>query len=314
MLAISFAAFLFLGVPQQTNASPNQEQAIEEKASPPEPLKSDPDQAAMRQPRKAAEQVVAVDGAKAPPSKPDIEKIIAKRRAEFEPHRQAAIRINQMAANIHSEKDARALVDAVAEELTNHRHLMWAAQSIRHRVAHAEFLAVADPANLIPDQSIVHIWNEYVREIDAPEEALITLTEVQRMRYGRYRMSKMMWEREWGQTIWNMPNVHAVSEDGAIADGGRPLEMLDILNSLYNRFPDVLFGRDRAQKGPLVAADMAQLASGPGHGRVVVSSGFLTQMPADPIRPAEARYQQEHGDTAYQHMIRRLFDELFPPE
>jgi hypothetical protein len=34
----------------------------------------------------------------------------------------------------------------------------------------------------------------------------------------------------------------------------------------------------------------------------------------NPIRPAEQRYVQEHGSIAYDQLLKRLFDELFPAE
>jgi len=82
-------------------------------------------------------------------------------REKYEPIRQAAIHVNELAGNIHSESDARAFIDAVAEQLTGHKHQSWTTRSIRHRVAHAEYQAVSDPAGLIPEQRIVDVWNEY---------------------------------------------------------------------------------------------------------------------------------------------------------
>jgi len=41
-------------------------------------------------------------------------------KASFEIHRQAALRLNEMAQNIHSEADARKFVDGVEEELFGH--------------------------------------------------------------------------------------------------------------------------------------------------------------------------------------------------
>src|SRR5262249_37794229 len=59
-----------------------------------------------------------------------------------EPAQQTAIRINEMAGNIHSEADARTFVDAVAQELTGHNRMSWTTKSIRHSVAHAEYETV----------------------------------------------------------------------------------------------------------------------------------------------------------------------------
>lgn len=304
MLAFSLALLLvFAGAAQSDPGQPSAAQKTT-----PSPSQLDP-----TQPDHVSADIVL----HAAPQKPvapdaDTQKRIAELRARHEPHRQAAIRINEMAANIRSEKDARAFVDAVAEELTSHKHLMWAALTYRRRVAHAEYEAVSDPGNRVSEQRVADLWNEYVREIDAPEQALVTVDEIHRLRIGRYRMSQFMWQREFGQTIWNMPNIHAVSENGTLADSGRPLEMLDVLNRLYSSFSDVLFGRERAHNVPALGADDPQLVPGSGTARLVVRSSL--QLPGDPIRPAELRYQQDHGETAYRQLLQRLFDELFPAE
>src|ERR1700686_54249 len=87
----------------------------------------------------------------------------------YELARQAALRLNELAGNIHSESDAREFVDAVAGRFLEHEYRYWAAQGVRYQVAHAEYEAVAH-SRLIPERRIVNIWNEYVREIDAPAE------------------------------------------------------------------------------------------------------------------------------------------------
>lgn len=78
-------------------------------------------------------------------------------------------------------------------------------------MAHAEYEAVSDPSRLIPEQRIVDLWNEYVRELDAPEETLVTLAEVHNLRDAMYFGSKAMWKREgFTQQIWTAPDIHAV--------------------------------------------------------------------------------------------------------
>ena len=34
----------------------------------------------------------------------------------------------------------------------------------------------------------------------------------------------------------------------------------------------------------------------------------------NPVRPAEQRFVQEHGSEVYERMLKRLFDELLPPD
>ncbi len=154
-------------------------------------------------------------------------------RQQHEPARQRAIHINDLAGNIHAEADARAYVDAVAEELTGHRHMPWTTRSIRHRVAHAEYEAVTDPSRQIPEQRIVDIWNEYVREIDAPAEALVTVAEVHNLRDAMYsNASDRMWKNEMTQSLWTMPNVYSIDADGKVASGCRAVEALKIIRDM----------------------------------------------------------------------------------
>src|SRR5579863_5228376 len=115
---------------------------------------------------------------------------MAEAREQYEAGRQAAIRVNELAGNIRSEDDARVFVDAVAERLMSDQLEMWTTLGIRHRVAHAEFEAVSNPSRLIPEQRIVDVWNQYVRELDAPEETLVTLAEVRNLRDAMYTSNR----------------------------------------------------------------------------------------------------------------------------
>jgi len=164
----------------------------------------------------------------------------AEIQKQREPARQQAIHINDLAGNIHSEAEARAYVDAVAEVLTGHRHMLWTTRSIRRRVAHAEYEAVTDPARQIPEQRIVDVWNEYVREIDAPAEALVTVAELHNLRDSMYvGASRFAWKREINQSIWTMPNIYALDADGKIASGCRALETLKIIHDMHDQFQNV---------------------------------------------------------------------------
>src|SRR5712671_1815037 len=92
-----------------------------------------------------------------------------------ERHRQAAIRMNELAAHINSEADARAFVDAVADMFADSLPPAWATRGIRERIARAEYEAVSDPLRQVPEQRIADVWNKYVREIGASEEAVVTV-------------------------------------------------------------------------------------------------------------------------------------------
>ena len=252
-------------------------------------------------------------------------------RLSREPEREEAVRLNELAANIHSDADARKLVNAVAEVLSHHRHLFWAGQKYRHRVARAEFGAVSDPAGLIAEDRIVAVWNDYVREIEAPEEALITVAELHSFRALDYHSSQRTWERETTQSLWSMPNIYAVDSSGSLAEGCRALEALKLVNNLHAQFYRLHFVRREltATTSPPEEPPKRMTAPAITRGRIAAPQIATKEIAApkisgtvqghieryqDPIQPAAARYQQEHGKQEYEQLVRRLFDELFPSE
>ena len=287
MIAIPLFALLLIGAPQDSPASTST-------PTPPEAVKT------------------------APRFTPEQEQQIKQKEEQFrlsrEPDIQEAERLNELAANIHAETDARKLVDAVAEQITHHRHLFWAGQKYRHRVAHAEFAAVSDSA-LIPEERIAEVWNEYVREIDAPEEALISVAELHNFRVQELHVSQHNWELEMSRSIWSMPNIYAVDSTGGLAEGCRALESLKIINNLHDQFSRVHFARQRAERetSNAEAAQKKLAAPAIGRGRVVASTHLRATAYVDPIRPAVARYLQEQGQHEYDQLVRLLFDELLPP-
>ena len=88
---------------------------------------------------------------------------------EYEQHKKTAIRINDLAGRIHSEADASTFVSEIAGFLAKELPPAWASSGIRQRVAHAEYEAVGNPAKVIPEQRVVDVWNQYAREIGAPD-------------------------------------------------------------------------------------------------------------------------------------------------
>jgi len=305
MIAIPLLAVLLLGSPQDSAvvAAP-QVSASQDSSTSASP-------AAVAAPRRFTSQLT-------PEQQEQIKQKQEEFRIQHEPERQTAIRLNDLAGSIHSEADARKLVDAVAEELTHHRHLLWAGLTIRRSVAHAEYEAVSNPSGLIPEQRIVDVWNEYVREIDAPEEALVTVAELHNLRDSMYvGASRLSWKNDLAQSVWTMPNIYALDADGKISDGCRALEALKIIHDMHDSFMNVRIARARTQKGVLASAVLAQReqASSQAPTRIFASGQLriLTSNP-DPIRPAVFRYQQEHGMDSYNQLVRRLFAELLPAE
>jgi len=234
-------------------------------------------------------------------------------RQKYEPIRQAAIHLNELAANIHSEADAMAFVDAAGEHLAGHDLPNWTTKSIRRRVAHFEYEAVADSSHLIPEQNIVNVWNEYVRELDAPEEALVTVVEIHNLRDGMFSSSQFLWKKTGMQSFWTIPNLYAVDADGKVANGCRAVEALKILHDMFYRFENLRGARERVRKGVL-ASDLARQREKTGDARPPVIRAQLMALPPSPVQPAVSRYFQAHSQLDYMNLLERLFGELFPAE
>jgi hypothetical protein len=229
---------------------------------------------------------------------------------EYERHKQAAIRINELARRIHSEADASAVVSEIAGLFAKELPPAWASGSIRQRVAHAEYESVRNPATLIPEQRIVDVWNQYVKEIGAPDEAIVSVAEIHNMRDGSFTFAQLMWARG-NQTIWTMPNVFALGPDGRVADSCRALDAIRVIHDLESLFQNLRGARDRLRKGIVPSEEIKKRVGDPNaqpHGTVRLEAHADT----NPTRPAEQRYVQEHGTVAYGQLLARLFDALFP--
>jgi len=105
------------------------------------------------------------------------------------------IKLTTLAERIHSEADAVAFVDKIAEVFAATLPPIWVTRSVRQQVAHAEFEAVSNPSRLIPEQRIADVWNRYVREIGASEEALVTAAEIHNLRDADFAVSQLWWSR-----------------------------------------------------------------------------------------------------------------------
>src|SRR6202050_1205591 len=229
--------------------------------------------------------------------------------------RQGAIQVNELAGHIHSEADARAFVDAVAERLTGNQLQSWITRGIRYRIAHAEFEAVSDQSQLIPEQRIADGWNAYVRELDAPEGTLVTAAELHNLRDATYTMNKRMWKNErFPQSLWTVPDVYAVDAEGRVAGGGRAVEALRILHDMSFSFQSVLGARARVQKGTMVSDLVKQRDKDSTLRPLAARSELTATRNENPVRMAEYHYVQAHGERDYQRLLERLFGELFPAE
>jgi hypothetical protein len=242
------------------------------------------------------------------PSGPSPE-MLQRAREDAERHKQAAIRINELAGQIHSERDARDLVGEIAAIFEKELPPAWATRSIRERVARAEYESAADSA-LIPEQRIVDIWNEYVRQIGGPQEALVTTAEIHNLRDAEFTGARYMWARG-SQQIWTVPGIYAIGNDGKVAEGCRAIEAVRVIYDLY-RYDNLLGARDMVKRGVL-ASDLVKNVSDKTPGRAVAR--LEARRPyVNPVQSAERSYLQEHGPVEYEQLMKSLFDKLFPQD
>jgi hypothetical protein len=243
---------------------------------------------------------------------PDEQETMQQRaHLEYERHRQAATRINDLAARIDSDADALAFVEGIAGVFADLLPPAWTGPSIRQRVAHAEYETVSDPSRLILEQRIADVWNKYVREIGAPEEAVVNTAEIHSMRDAAFASSQSLWTRGMNQTIWTMPNIYATAPSGKIADGCRAVEALRVIHDLDRMFDNLRSARDRLRKGIVLSDEMRKdLENTNPTGK---TTGRLTSRTyIDPLRLAEHGYMREHGVDGFNKLLERLFVELFP--
>src|SRR5216683_7761708 len=228
-----------------------------------------------------------------------------------ERHRQAAIRMNELAARISSEADARAFVDAVADMFADSLPPSWVTAGIRERIAHAEYEAVSDPLQQIPEHRIADVWNKYVREIGAPEEAIVTAAEIHSMRDGTFAAVQVMWSRGTNQTAWTMPSIFAVGGDNKVAAGCRAVEAIRVIHDLDNLFDNLRSARERLRKG-IVASDAMKKPLENTNANQKTTARLEVRINSNPLWPAEIRYVREHGVEHFNQFLEMLLEELFP--
>lgn len=229
---------------------------------------------------------------------------------QHERHRQTAVRINDLAGRIHTEADASAVVAEIAALFSKEMPSAWLASAVNQRVAKAEYQSVREPDGRIPEQRIVGVWNQYIQEIGGPEETLVTVAEIHDLRDAELTMAQHLWARGY-QMIWLVPNIYAVGTEGKVADGCRAIEAIRVIYDL-DRFQNLRIIRDRTRRAVLHSEQGRNRTAGSTPER---TRGVLAAHADDnPVRSAEQRYLQEHGSLAYDLLLKRLYDELFPAE
>lgn len=222
-----------------------------------------------------------------------------------------ATEINDRASHIQSKNDALKLIDLVAAEFSKELPSKWAARSIRNRIARAEYESAYDPGALIPEQHVADAWNDYLQKIGAPRESYVTATEIHTLRDTFYVTSQLSWARG-NQTIWTVPNIYAIGQDGKVANGCRAIEVLNILWQLANQ-PDLLQGtRDLNKTGQLWSYMVKNPSKPPAPGAEKGSATFrVVQGPPNLLEQAALHYAHDHGFRALNRAIEGLLQDLF---
>jgi hypothetical protein len=172
-------------------------------------------------------------------------------------HRDAVIRINDLALQIHSVADAGAYVSAIRYLFEKELPPSWAQDYVSDRITRAEFNSVSNPPKLVSEQHIADVWNQYVREIAAPTETLVTAAEIHNMRDAQFTAARVLWSRG-QQTIWTMPNAFALGADGKVADGCRAVEAVRVMHDLDQLFQNLIGARERLRKGVIPSDEIEQ--------------------------------------------------------
>jgi cell division protein FtsB len=237
----------------------------------------------------------------------------AKRKAEE--YQKAAIRINELAGNIHSVDDARAFIDEIAKQFTDEIPYTLTAP-LRARVAHAEYETATDSTKLIPEQRVADAWNQWVADINGPAEARVSVAEIHNLRDALNSGAKWGWERHEYHTLWSMPNIAAVKSDGNLADGCRAMEAFFVLYQIDHLFTNLLSARERVAKGIVPSEELRKREENPPKAQRVVTR--IVAMPENPVqsqlRSAESDYERKHGEVATDMRVLKLVSEVLADE
>lgn len=229
--------------------------------------------------------------------------------SSYETYRQHALAINELAGNIQSLDDARKLVDMVMGEFSDDLPPKWVTHKIRNQIAQAEYESATNPAMLIPEQRVADAWNRFAREIGAADETNVTAAEVHYLRDASYVSVRIFWMRG-NQSIWSMPNIYPVGQDGKVADGCRALDAIREVRDLAYQ-PNIISEAREAMKKRVLFSDEIERQSKSPHrseSHVVIRTEFLTT----PVETAGERYVKERGERALRHAIENLIDDLIP--
>jgi hypothetical protein len=222
-------------------------------------------------------------------------------------YREQAIRLSQLAANIHSVTDARSLVDFVVDLFPDELLPAAVSNSLREKVAQAEFGAVSDPQNLIPEWRVAEAWNTYAQTMQAPQESQVTAAEIHNLRDAFLTAADLGW-KQGRRSIWSVPTIYATQNDGTIAIGCRAIECMRIFWDLGNIPTNLFNARVRVSQG-VFASDLFRQdkvdSSQATHGSYVSGE----PAPRNSILIAEREYVAKKGMKAFNKVLNAMLDQ-----
>jgi hypothetical protein len=221
-------------------------------------------------------------------------------------YRQYAEELNQLAASIQTPADARRFVDFVADLFSEDTPSMWTTNSLRKRIAQAEFSAVSDPQKAIPEPRLAAAWNAYVDTIGAPEDQKVTPAALHNLRDGFLTTARFGWNRG-SRDFWLAPSIYATLPDGHLAPGCRAVESIRVLWDLANMPENIKAARDRESKGLLTSDLYRKPSRSPGSSVTRGSISFGVRKPY-PIELAQRNYIQLNGNKAFSKAVMEMLN------
>ncbi len=243
------------------------------------------------------------------PTPEEIDRLRQQAQQAAAKHREQAIHLNELAGQIKTEVDARKLVDGVAEVFADVVPQPWATKELRTRVANAEFRTAT--GQLIEEERIADLWNQYAKEIGAPEETVVTAKEIHSLRDLKYASAKLMWSRGWNQSVWTMPDIYATGPDGKVASGCRAVEALAVFYDLDHQIDSLRIARKYLESGISASDEMRQAQERKSSiDRADLRTEARVVQLDEPVHDAERRYLEKQGRTAMYTLLKRLADEF----
>ena len=233
--------------------------------------------------------------------------------------RDTALRIDELASNIHSQSDARKLIDFLADLFADDLPPAWTTSSLRNRLAHAEYLTATNPEKRIPEDHLAAAWNAYLDTIRAPDDAHVSAAEIHNLRDALYATFRAAW-RSGYRNFWAVPSIFATQPDATLASGCRVVECLRILYDLGNMPDSLQATRERIAKGILVSDlyrqaaqrqaaqhQTQQTAQSFAAGRATLTAGVSLR---NPVEGAAARYIRDNGLPVFSNAVETMLDSL----